>query len=120
MRLCACLGIAMDIIEPCGFVLSDKALRRAGMDYIELASVTRHSSWEAFHAAQRTRLILLTTQGDTPYTQFAFRPDDTLLLGRESAGAPEAVHDAVAARLVIPMAAGARRLTNRTPTTGSW
>lgn len=110
LRLAAATGAAVDIIGPCGFVWSDSRMRRAGMDYIELAKVTRHSSWKAFRSAQEARLILLTTQADTPYTAYSFRPGDTLLLGRESAGAPAEVHDAADARLCVPMAAGARSL----------
>src|SRR5258708_37548169 len=105
IRLGACLGVAIDIIEPCGFVLSDSRLRRAGLDYLALAHVTRHASWEAFRAGLRpeARLVLLTTGGALPYHRFAFAPGDTILLGRESAGVPEAVHAAASARLVIPM-----------------
>lgn len=111
IRLGACLGVGVDIIEPCGFVFSDAGLRRAGMDYLELAEVTRHASWAAFRAARAgSRLVLLTSKGSAPYTQFMFRPDDILLLGRESAGVPDAVHEAVDARLVIPHRAPARSL----------
>ena len=110
LRTGACLGVPVDIIEPCGFVLSDSKLRRAGMDYLEGADVTRHASWEAFHATLRGRLILLTTRGDEPYTQFAFDAGDTLLFGRESAGAPAEVHAAAQARLCIPITSGLRSL----------
>jgi tRNA (cytidine/uridine-2'-O-)-methyltransferase len=111
LRLGACLDVAVDIIEPAGFSLSDRALKRAGMDYLQTVRLRRHSSWEAFLAARAPgRLVLLTTKAAQPYTGFAFAPDDTLLLGRESAGVPEAVHDAADARLLIPMAAGARSL----------
>lgn len=111
LRLGACLGVAVDIIEPCGFALSDRALKRAGMDYLEKASLRRHSSWARFQAGRGGgRLVLLTTRAAQPYTAFAFAPDDILLLGRESAGVPEAVHQAAAARLLIPMKAGARSL----------
>ena len=112
MRAAACLGVGLDVIEPCGFVWSDKALKRSGMDYAALASVTRHADWAAFQAArgQESRLILLTTGADMPYTAFGFLPGDTLLLGRESAGVPAHVHEAADARLVIPMAPEARSL----------
>jgi len=110
LRLAACTGIGVDVIEPCGFVWSETRMRRAGMDYIERTTVVRHRSWDAFRQAPHERLILLTTQGDTPYTSFAFRADDTLLLGRESAGVPDGVHRAASARVVIPMANGARSL----------
>jgi len=101
IRLGACLGVPVDIIEPCGFLFSEKGFRRAGMDYLELAAVTRHASWAAFRPAGR--LILLTTHADLSYTAFAFAPDDVILMGRESAGVPEGVHAAARARLRIPM-----------------
>jgi tRNA (cytidine/uridine-2'-O-)-methyltransferase len=111
LRLGACLGVAIDIIEPCGFVLSDARLRRAGMDYLPRASFVRHDSWDSFRAARGGgRLLLLTTAGDTPYHRFAFAADDTLLVGRESAGVPQAVHESCDARLVIPMRPGVRSL----------
>ncbi len=111
LRLGACLDVAVDIIEPCGFCLSDRALKRAGMDYLAMARLRRHPSWQHF-LADRTpgRLVLLTTRAAQPYAGFAFAPDDTLLLGRESAGVPDTVHQAADARLLIPMAAGARSL----------
>ena len=114
MRLSACLGVALDIIEPCGFLLSDRNFRRAGMDYVALADIHRHASWDRFQeeraAGTRNRLVLLTTRGAQPYTSFAFAPGDTLLLGRESAGVPEEVHQAADARLLIPMRPGLRSL----------
>jgi tRNA (cytidine/uridine-2'-O-)-methyltransferase len=113
LRLAACLGLAVDLIEPCGFIWSDRRLRRAGMDYLEGVDLTRHSSWTAYRDATRPgagRLVLLTTAGDTAYTEFAFRPSDTILVGRESAGVPAEVHAAADARLIVPMAAGARSL----------
>ncbi len=111
IRLGACLGVGIDIIEPCGFVFSDKRLRRAGMDYLELAEIQQHASWEAFLAVRgRGRLVLLTAKAPVPYTGFAFRADDTILLGRESAGAPQAVHDLADARLRIPLKPGLRSL----------
>ena len=111
LRLGACLGVAVDIIEPCGFLLDDRRLRRAGLDYVSRATLVRHASWAHYLAAHATgRLVLLTTAGDVPYHRFAFRQDDTLLLGRESAGVPDAVHRDVAARLRVPMLPGLRAL----------
>ena len=115
LRTAACLDVAVDIIEPCGFVLDDRAFRRAGLDYLAGVALTRHISWDDFMARRRAtatpgRLILLTTKASTAYTRFAFRADDCLLLGRESAGAPDDVHAAADARVVIPMAAGRRSL----------
>jgi tRNA (cytidine/uridine-2'-O-)-methyltransferase len=113
LRLAACLGVVVDIIEPCGFVLSDARLKRAGMDYLGQADMRRHSSWEAFRRVQGPsgrRLVLLTTKGETPYVDFAFRPDDVLMVGRESAGVPEGVAAAADARLVIPLKTGLRSL----------
>lgn len=111
MRMAAALGVAIDVIEPCGFILDDRRLRRAGMDYLELANVTRHSSWPAFRRGRLPgRLVLLTTRAAAPYTGFAFRPDDQIMVGRESAGVPDDVHDAADARLLIPMKPPARSL----------
>ncbi len=113
LRMAACLGFPVDIIEPCGFDLSDRALKRAGMDYLALAALTRHVDWAAFEAARResgSRLVLLTTAAERPYTDFAFKAGDTILFGRESAGVPQAVHAAADARLTIPMVEGARSL----------
>ncbi|MEK9644723.1 MAG: tRNA (cytidine(34)-2'-O)-methyltransferase [Alphaproteobacteria bacterium] len=116
-RLAACLGVPVDVIEPCGFVLDDRRLKRVSMDYGARAKVARHDSWRAFSEKRETgRLVLLTTKGDAAYMDFAFEPSDTLLLGRESAGVPEAVHNAVDARLIVPMAAGARSLNVVTAT----
>lgn len=111
MRLCACMGVAMDIIEPCGFVLSDKTLRRAGMDYMEGLDLTRHADWDNFrNQSQSRRIVALTTKSSTPYTDFVFQNNDILLLGRESAGLPDDVHAAADARIVVPMQAGFRSL----------
>lgn len=111
MRLAACLGVSVDIIEPCGYVWDDKRLRRVAMDYIDHLNYTKHTSWDAFRAARTgRRQILLTTKGDMPYTDFTFQPDDILIMGRESAGAPESVHNQVDAQLIIPMEAGMRSL----------
>jgi tRNA (cytidine/uridine-2'-O-)-methyltransferase len=103
LRLCACLGVAADLIEPFGFVWADRHLKRAGMDYLDRVVLTRHRSWNAFQTVKRGRLVLLTTQGTLPYHRFAFAADDTLLFGRESAGVPEEVHAAADARVIIPM-----------------
>jgi tRNA (cytidine/uridine-2'-O-)-methyltransferase len=113
LRLGACLATPVDVIEPCGFPLSDAGVRRAAMDYGALADLTRHASWADFLAApQRAdgRLILFTTKGAEALHGFAFAPGDTLLFGRESAGAPPQVHAAADARLFIPLAPGARSL----------
>lgn len=113
IRTAACLGVPVDIIEPCGFVLDDRRLKRAGMDYLARATVTRHESWDAFLAARRAeggRLVLMTTQGDTAHVDFRFAADDVLIAGRESAGVPDVVHDAADARLRVPMAPGERSL----------
>jgi len=108
IRLGACLCLPVDIIEPAGFPWSDRALKRAGLDYWDMADVTRHNDWTTFNAARNGRLILLTTKSTVAYTDFTFRSDDILLLGRESAGAPPEVHAAADARLTIPMREGAR------------
>ena len=111
MRLSACLAIGIDIIEPCGFLLDDRRLRRAAMDYLDSVDLVRHLSWQAYRRAPgRGRLLLLTTRGDMSYADFAYRPDDTILVGRESSGVPAEVHEAADARLVIPMRPGLRSL----------
>lgn len=111
LRLAACLGLAVDVIEPCGFLLDDRRLRRSGMDYLAGVEWTRHRSWREFLAARRDRrLVLLTTCGNMSHLDLAYRPDDVLLLGRESAGAPPEVHAAAAAGVRIPMAPGNRSL----------
>lgn len=115
LRLAACLRVAVDIIEPLGFILSDRRLKRAGLDYLDAVELTRHRSWQAFEAGRRRsgrkrRLVLLTTRARLAYTDFAFRADDVLLIGRESAGVPQEVHDAADARVRVPMASGLRSL----------
>lgn len=113
LRLAACMGISVDIIEPCGFVLDDRRLRRAGMDYLDRVSLTRHVSWNRFAESRRNspgRLALLTTRASVRYVDFRFAPDDTIMVGRESAGVPDAVHAAADVRLLIPMANGVRSL----------
>lgn len=111
MRLCACLGVGMDVIEPCGFLWDDKKIKRSAMDYIAGLDLARHSGWESFLSARPGhRLVLLTTRGDLPYTAFTFAPGDILLTGRESAGVPDDVHGRADARLIIPMQPGMRSL----------
>jgi tRNA (cytidine/uridine-2'-O-)-methyltransferase len=112
LRLAACFGVEVDLIEPFGFVFDDRRLRRALLDYAARVRMHRHASWTAFAAARdpNSRLVLLTTHGAVPLHRFAFAAADTLLLGRESAGAPDFVHDAAAARVVIPLHAGNRSL----------
>lgn len=110
IRLAACLGVPLDIIEPCGFIWNDKKLERAGMDYIELANVTRHSSYTAFRDALPHRLVLIDTKAETTYYDFKFQPDDILMLGQESVGVPESVFESIPDRVVIPMQAETRSL----------
>ena len=110
LRLAACLDVPVDIIEPCGFFLDDKRLRRAGMDYLDRVAVRRHSSWPAYQGAATGRLVLLTTAADDRYVDFQFRPEDNLMVGRESAGVPDTVHAAADARLRLPMAPGLRSI----------
>ncbi|MER8802587.1 tRNA (cytidine(34)-2'-O)-methyltransferase [Mesorhizobium sp. M0207] len=113
LRFAACLGLGVDIIEPAGFPLGDRALKRAGMDYLEMAALTRHVDWHAFEdwrKLAKRRLVLLSTKAAAAYTDFAFAGDDILLFGRESAGVPDAVHEAADARLIIPMQPGARSI----------
>jgi len=113
LRLAACLGIAAHIIEPAGFPTSDRAFRRAGMDYLDRVTLTRHDSWAAFERWRRREalsLALFTTQAARPYLEHTFRPAEVLLFGRESSGVPEEVHAAADARLVIPMRPGLRSL----------
>lgn len=113
LRLAACFGLPVDIIEPCGFVFDDRRVRRAGMDYLEHVELRRHSSWETYQAWRAEaggRLILLSTKGAEPYATCRFRASDALLLGRESAGVPDEVHAAADLRLRVPMQAGLRSL----------
>ena len=110
LRLCACLEIGVDIIEPCGFALGDRAFSRAGLDYLDSVSLRRHPSWAAYRSGFHGRLVLLTTRARCAYTAFSFRASDTIMLGRESAGVPAEVHAAADARIVIPMRPGARSL----------
>jgi tRNA (cytidine/uridine-2'-O-)-methyltransferase len=113
LRLCACLGVEAHLIEPAGFPVTDRAFRRAGMDYLDQVAIVRHVSWDAFDGWRRDqglRLALFTTHGAVPYLDHRFGAHDILLFGRESAGVPEAVHAAAEARLLIPMRAGLRSL----------
>jgi len=111
IRLASCVDVPIDIIEPCGFLFSDRGFRRAGMDYLETADVVRHDSWSAFLAkTNKQRLVLLTSKGETSFLDFTFSRKDVLLLGRESAGVPAYVHETADARLCIPMRKGLRSL----------
>lgn len=113
LRMAACLGIAVEIIEPAGFDVSDRNLRRSGLDYLDHVAITRHRSWDAFQEWRQEagiRLVLATTTGSVPYTQHAFRGDDCVLMGRESAGVPDAVHAAADARVRVPIRPGLRSL----------
>lgn len=116
LRLGACLDFALDIIEPCGFIFNEKAMRRAGMDYLEQVSYRRHNSWQDFllyranHSEEYGRLVLMTTHASEPYTDFEFQKNDVILMGRESAGVPDEVHQTVDARLLIPMNPNARSI----------
>ena len=113
LRLCACLGIEAHIIAPAGFPTSDRAFRRAGMDYLDTVALVRHSSWQAFEAwrwAENYRLVLFTTAAPQDYLDYAYQPDDVLLFGRELAGVPQEVHDLADARLRIPLQPGLRSL----------
>lgn len=113
LRMAACLDVAVDIIEPAGFDVSDRHLRRSGLDYLDHVAITRHRSWAAFSQWREetgTRLVLATTAGALPYTAFGFLPGDCILLGRESAGVPASVHEVADARIVIPIREGMRSL----------
>ena len=113
LRLCACLGVEAHIVEPAGFPVSDRAFRRAGMDYLDQVTIVRHVSWPAFEAWRQQaglRLVLFTTRAETSYLAHTYRRDDVLLFGRESAGVPEAVHAAADVRLRIPMRPGLRAI----------
>ena len=110
LRLGACLATPIDVIEPCGFPFSDRALKRAGMDYAEIAAVSRHASWQAFRGAAPGRLVLFTTAGETRLPDARFAAGDILLFGSESAGVPASVHAEAALRIRIPQAAATRSL----------
>ncbi len=116
LRLAACFGLAVDIIEPCGFVFDDKRLRRVGMDYLDHVEVRRHTSWAAYldwrkeAAGDAGRLVLLSTQAALPYADVQFGPADSLLVGQESAGVPDMVRNAADLAVRIPMRPGLRSL----------
>ncbi|WP_069298708.1 tRNA (cytidine(34)-2'-O)-methyltransferase [Neptunicoccus sediminis] len=111
IRLSACFGVPLDIIEPCGFPLSIKALKRSAMDYADIANLTRHDSWNSFAQAPRDgRIVLMTTRAEQSLWEFTFQPNDTILMGRESAGVPQEVHDYAQARVKLPMTGQARSL----------
>ena len=110
LRLAACVGVGVDIIEPCGFPFGDATLKRAALDYLRHASFVRHESWAAFAASKPVRVVLMTTKADRPYTSFAFEDADTILLGRESAGVPAEVAASADGSLMIPMCPGMRSL----------
>ena len=110
LRLAACFGVGVDVVEPTGFVFSDARMKRAGMDYIDQADMVRHSDWSAFHTQVTGRLILLTTKGNVSLYDMVFQPEDVLMFGRESAGVPHDVAAHCAARIRIPIAASARSL----------
>ncbi|MET0314504.1 MAG: tRNA (cytidine(34)-2'-O)-methyltransferase [Hansschlegelia sp.] len=113
LRLAACLGLAVDIVEPAGFPVSDRAFRRAGLDYLDRVEIERHVSFATFEQARRgagRRLVLLTTRAETSFLDVSYGADDILMVGRESAGAPPAVHDAADLRVAIPMRAGLRSI----------
>ena len=111
IRLSACFGVELHVIEPTGFGFDDRAMKRAALDYGPLGHMTRHADWDAFQRDRGSgRLILFTTKAATPMTDFVFAPDDTLLFGKESAGAPDHIHAAADARLFIPIRPEARSL----------
>ena len=111
IRMCACLGLDMEIIEPCGFPFNREKIKKSGLDYIDKVKITRYSSFEEFKEQNKgSRILLLTTKSSVEYTKFEFRKDDILMVGRESAGVPESVHNAVDGRIVIKMKEGTRCL----------
>lgn len=116
LRLCACLDVEIDIIEPCGFIFNEKAMRRAGMDYLDFVKYRRHNSWNDFleyrknHSEDYGRLVLMTTKGAKAFVDFDFEKNDIILMGRESAGVPDGVHNMADARLLIPMNPEARSI----------
>lgn len=113
MRLCACMGISLDIIHPCGFVWDDRRLRRAGMDYMDIACVKHHTTWEAFDfwaTEAKHRILLLDAKAQTPYTEFSFQSEDILLMGQESSGVPDEIFQQIPQRLLIPMVPNCRSL----------
>ncbi len=111
IRMAACLDVHVHVIEPCGFPFGEKSFRRAGMDYIDQSKITRHNSWEDFlHWSDNRRILLLTTKSSESYTDIDYEKDDILLLGRESSGVPDEVHERADKRLLIPMTPDTRSL----------
>jgi tRNA (cytidine/uridine-2'-O-)-methyltransferase len=110
MRLCACMGMTLNLIEPFGFPWKAREFKRTGMDYIDLVDFQRHTSWKKFQDNHKGRIILMTTKASIPYTDFEFQEGDTLLAGRESVGVPDDVHASVQGRILIPMYGQARSL----------
>jgi len=111
IRICACLGVKLEIIEPCGFLLTDKRFKRVVMDYIDIDQINFYQSSEKFFDTKKNqRIVLMTTKGSISYTEFKFNSEDTILFGRESAGVPENVHKIIKNRLKIPMNENARSL----------
>ncbi len=115
MRLSACLGRKLEVIEPCGFPWNEKKIRQSGMDYVDAVEIVKHSSWEKFYASHKdvidrpaSRIVLMTTKASIPYTDFQFTPHDIILAGRESAGVPDEIHNIVDHRIVIPVQQGLR------------
>lgn len=111
LRLCACMGIPMDIIEPCGFIFNDRRIKRSGMDYLDNVDITRHLNWQAFREKETTkRVVLLAPKGESSYLDFSYQVGDTLLLGRESDGVPDSVFQSCEASVYIPMQSGFRSI----------
>ena len=110
IRLCACMGVGLEVIEPASFPWDEKKIKQSAMDYIDALDITRHTSWDAFQDNKKGRTVLMTTKAAKPYVDFEFQPDDILLAGSESAGVPQNVHESVDARILIPMQAGQRSL----------
>lgn len=111
IRLCACLGIPLDIIEPCGFIWDKRKIEQAALDYYALANIKKHKDWADFvKNSSQSRLVLMTTKASLPYTEFEFQAGDILIAGRESAGVPDEIHNTVQGRVYIPMHGAARSL----------
>ena len=111
MRLCACMGVGLEIIEPCGFLWNERKIRQSALDYYNKINLVKHADWNNFQSHnQNNRIILMSTKASTPYLDFEFQENDILLAGQESAGVPDSVHEAVDARIFIPMKHGLRSL----------
>lgn len=111
IRVCACLGLGLDIIEPCGFLWNEKKMTRSAMDYKDQVDIRRHLNWQEFKETYKdNRIILMTTKGSIPYTEFEFQEGDILMAGRESCGVPDEVHKQVDGRVIIPMFGKARSM----------